>query len=173
MYSAVWIIFFPQLVQITELFGKFDPELQHMISVTVEAGAGLSLFLLRVFTQKSIINHNALPKDRRKKYLLAQIEAFDLLILTVIPGSEAFAFLLKTHYAYSLALIPYVITSSGWFVLIAILHEKFEDSKAEKNFWIYQSLWVIVLFIFAIFAFWMLNTYSQIVQQAAQHVSSG
>lgn len=164
MYSSVWIYFLPQLVQITESLGELDPELKNMITTTIVAGSGLSLFGLRVITKKSIMNQNALPKDKRKKYLLAQIEAFELLILIVVPGAEAFSFILKTYHTYSLALIPYVITSSGWFILITALHEKFEDSKEEKYFWIYQSFWLGVLFLFGILAFWMLDTYSQIAQ---------
>lgn len=163
MYSSVWIYFFPQLVQIAESFGKLDPEVKNMITTTIVAGAGLSLFGLRVTTQKNIMSQNALPKDKRKKHFLAQIEAFDLLILIVVPGAEAFSFILETYHNYPLALAPYVIASSGWFILITILHEKFEDPTAEKYFWVYQSFWFIVLFVFGILAFWMLNTYPQII----------
>ncbi len=164
VYSTVWIYVSPQLVTTFESYGKLDPDLQHLISITVVSGAGGSLFALRNITQKQIMEKNAIPKNRRKREVLEQIEAAELLILIVIPSTEAFSFILKTFHNYPLALFPYICASAGWFILVVKLHEKFQDPKQEKNFWIFHSYLMIVLFVFGIFAFWMLNAYSQISQ---------
>ena len=163
-YSSVWIYLSPQLLKTVESYVKFDPNLQHMITTILVSGAGGSLFALRNITQKSSMEKNALPKNKIKREVLERIEAIELLILIVIPSVEAFSFILKTFHYYPLALVPYVCASAGWFILVVKLHERFQDPKQEKNFWIYHSYLMSVLFLFGILAFWMLNTYSQISQ---------
>lgn len=169
MYSSVWIYFSPQAIQTVESYGKLDPELQHLGTIVLVSGAGGSLFALRNITQRSITEKNALPKNKRKREVLEQIEAIELLILIVIPSVEAFSFILKTLHNYPLALALYICASAGWFILVATLHERFQDPKQEKNFWIYHSYLMIVLFVFGILAFWMLNTFTQI----SEHIPLG
>lgn len=143
--SIILVFYFSPLYYISQLYGKLDPDLKHILITLVVAGLGGSLFAFR---------------NKAKGELFELFEAMELLLLIVIPSVEGFTYIMKNPSNYSLAVTLYIGAVMGWFVLVILRHKISSDPKKEKIFTA-QIVYLMLVFVaFGVFADWQLTTFS-------------
>jgi hypothetical protein len=140
--------FFHPFFYLIQEYGNLDSDLKHILITFVMAGLGGSLFAFR---------------NKVKGELFDQFEAMELLLLIVIPSVEGYSFIMINPTNYSWAISLYVVAVMVWFVIVITKHKPISDSKKEKIFTIKISYISAVLLAYGIFAFWLLNTYNQML----------
>ena len=107
------------------------------------AGVGGSLFALR--NTKRIT-----PKT------LEVIEAWELLILTIIPSLEIVSFLMKNPANIPWAMSPFIAATVLWYVIVLKRHKPWENPQEEKRFTISMTYFFAVFIVMGSVATWIL-----------------
>jgi len=143
--SIILVFYFSPLYYLSQLYGKLDPDLKHILITVVVAGLGGSLFAFR---------------NKAKGEIFELFEAMELLLLMVIPSVEGFTLIMKNPSNYSWAVALYISAVMGWFVLVITRHKTSSDPKKEKLFTTQIAYLMLMLVAFGVFADWQLTAFS-------------
>jgi hypothetical protein len=102
-------------------YGNLDSDTKHLVTTILVAGCGGSLFALR--NTKRVT-----PK------ILEVIEAWELLILTIIPSLEIVSFLMKNPVNLAWSMIPFIIATVLWYAIVLIRHKPLKTPEEERRF---------------------------------------